>query len=195
MLIRELIESKERHIRRYEQLKHRIVAVNDSQGRRFRDSKISRLPDAGTVNPRGQAATKKGQYRKARPSLADFTLEKETKPQHTGQLMSLFDQLIKEVDTPVYQIGLLSRYRIRSHIYRARSVEISEVHRLRGETAINEVVHIPKSSWSKHTTSPANRESHAYLRERSVLPYLDQADPFAYQLDYLHLLHPPRRSQ
>ena len=42
-------------------------------------------------------------------------------------LLSLFDRLIEEVDKSTYYIGLLSRYRIRSHIYTARSDEVAQI--------------------------------------------------------------------
>ena len=71
------------------------------------------------------------------PSLADLNQEQETTFKFLGHLLSLFDRLIAEVDTPTYQIGLLSRYRIRSQIYRARSNEIDQMQYLYGQTTVD----------------------------------------------------------
>ena len=79
--------------------------------------------------------------------------------------MSLFDRLIIEVDTPAYQIGLLSRFRIRSHVNRARSSEISQLYRIHGKSVIDQTRGIPISNPGDHVTS-ADRPEEGEIAER-----------------------------
>lgn len=79
--------------------------------------------------------------------------------------MSLFDRLIIEVDTPAYQIGLLSRSRIRSHVNRARSSEIGQLYRMHGKSVIDQTLRVPVSNSGDRVTS-ADRQEEGDIAER-----------------------------
>lgn len=77
-------------------------------------------------------------------------------------LVSLFDRLIIEVDTPAYRIGLLSRYRIRTYMYKAQSREFNHLYSLHGPAALEATrkvldlgVHEARSDRSHDRLTPA----------------------------------------
>lgn len=80
--------------------------------------------------------------------------------------MSLFERLIIEVDTPAYQIGLLSRYRIRAHVYSARSSEISRLNHLHGKAVIDQTLKVPDLILGDHVTSADRQEGDITERKR-----------------------------
>ena len=85
---------------------------------------------------------------------------RETKLGFVNQLMHLFDRLFGEVDTPAYQIGLLSRYRIKSHIYTAKSNEIHQMSNLHGEAAIHQIL----LESNEHVQRTDRKEEHGQQR-------------------------------
>ena len=80
--------------------------------------------------------------------------------------MSLFERLIIEVNAPGYQVGLLSRYRIRCHVYRARSSEINQLYHLHGKAIIDQTLKIPVSNSGDQTTSADRQEGDIVERKR-----------------------------
>lgn len=124
------------------------------------------LADAHAVETtRGSSSQIRGNQR-GRLSIADFNQEKETNLKYLDHLMSLFDRLIIEVDTPTYQIGLLSRHRIRSHVYTARSGEIDQLNYIHGTAVINHVLKAPNSTSGDRVTSADRQERDIAERKR-----------------------------
>ncbi len=80
--------------------------------------------------------------------------------------MSLFDHLIMAVNTPGYQIGRPSRYRIRSHVYEARSSEINQLYHLHGKELIDQILKNPVSSSNDHIMSANLQEGSIIDRKR-----------------------------
>ena len=133
-----MIISKEKQAKKYEELKRSLTdlesptfnpfaAWDGSFPARNACSKSSRKP-----------LPHLGEKRAEQRSLADFDQGEETSSGYMHHLVSLFDRLIIDVDTPAYRIGLLSRYRIRSYIYRARSREFNRLYTLHGPAALEE---------------------------------------------------------
>ncbi len=87
------------------------------------------------------------------PSIGDLNQQQETNLQYLHHLMSLFDHLIMAVNTPGYQIGLLSRYRISSHVDEARSSEINQLYHLHGKELIDQTLKNPLSNSTDHMMS------------------------------------------
>lgn len=111
------------------------------------------LADAHAVETTRGSSSQIRVNQRGRLSIADFNQQKETSLRYWDHLMSLFDRLIIEVDTPTHQIGLLSRYRIRSHFYTARSGEIDQLNHLHGTAAIYHVLKAPNSTSGDRVTS------------------------------------------
>ena len=131
-----MIISKENQVKKYEQLRR---SLTDAENPTFRSFALSDDFSA-------HRNTSGGSSRKALPhlggkgddqrSLADFDQGEETSSGYMHHLVSLFDRLIIEVDTPAYRIGLLSRYRNRTYIYKARSRELNHLYSLHGPAAL-----------------------------------------------------------
>ena len=81
-------------------------------------------------------------------------------------LISLLDRLIIEVDTTTYRIGLLSRYRIRSYIYRARSKEFNQLCSLYGPAALEQTRKVLDLSVDDRSTTPSYKENILHGRKR-----------------------------
>ena len=102
------------------------------------DSTSARCDESEQISPGFENDTEQQR------SLANFDQHEETSLAFAHHLFSLFDRLIMDVDTPAYRIGLLSRYRVRSNIYSARSKEIDQLKYLYGLEAhekIHEIRH------------------------------------------------------
>lgn len=173
-LIRDLIKSKEKQAERYETLKRSLANVDD---RAFKDySPHYLLPDntnAGCDESK-PISPGLGNHAEQQESLANFDQPEETSLAFAHHLFSLFDRLIFAVNTPAYRIGLLSRYRVRSHIYNARSREIDQLKYLHGSEAqekIHEILNLAFACGSvaldhDHDTTTARKRP----RERSQSP-------------------------
>ena len=170
-LIRDLIESREKYIRKYEKLKSSITDAENSTPESCSVSEKSlALFNPPAVGTRREASPDVRGDPTRTPSIADFNQERETNVKYLDHLMSLFDRLIMEVNAPCYQVGLLSRYRIRSHVYSARSGEISQLYRLHGEAVIDQTLKIPVSNSGDQTTSADRQEGDIVERKRRRKP-------------------------
>ena len=143
-LIRDLIKSKEIQAEKYEKLKRSLTNVDN---RAFKNSsQFNCLLDSTSVCSDESKPISSGfaMPTEQQRSLAYFDQQEETSLEFAHHLFSLFDRLIMDIDTPAYRIGLLSRYRVRSHIYHARSREIDQLKSLYGSQAqveIHEIIH------------------------------------------------------
>ena len=113
-----------------------------------------------------KASSHLGGRRDEQISLADFDQGEETSSGYMHHLVSLFDHLILEVDTPAYRIGLLSRYRIRSYIYRARSKEFNQLYDLHGPPALEETRKVLDLSVKDESGTPDYKEGILKDRKR-----------------------------
>ena len=112
--------------------------------------------------PSQEVPPQDGEALREHRSLADFGQQKETLLGYAPDLMNLFHRLIMEVDTSAYRIGLLSRYRIRTHIYKARFCELDQLKYLYGSDALEGICKGPDPSlFDLSTTSGCNTHSTA----------------------------------
>ena len=116
--MRDLIQSNEEYIRRYEELRHSIT-------------------DTTSANPQnlllGFHVEEGSGY--AIPDV-EICLKDETKVEHLHHFVLLFDRLQAEVDMPSYQIGRGSRSRIQKQISYAQESETEQLRMLHGEAVM-----------------------------------------------------------
>ena len=166
-LIRDLIISKEKHIRKYEKLKRSITNADTMTSEDFNDSdESSTRSNSHTMGILEGSSLHIREGRKRTLSAADLNQERETNLKYIHHLMSLFDRLVREVNTPGYQIGLHSRDRIRLHVYKARSGEISKLYHLHGKTVIDQTLKIHGANPDEHIMSADFQEGNRKKQKR-----------------------------
>ena len=161
-----MIISKEKQVKKYEELKR---SLTDAENPTFRSFELldgsSSAPNAYS-RPSTKALPHLGDKGDEQRSLADFDQGEETSSRYMHHLVSLLDRLIIEVDTPTYRIGLLSRYRIRSYIYRARSKEFNQLYSLHGSAALEQTRKVLDLSVDEQSTTPDYKENILHGRKR-----------------------------
>ena len=179
-LIRDLIKSKERQAEKYEKLKRSLI---NADNREFKASPHLNLMLDGTsprCNESKPILPVVESHTEQQRSLGNFDQQEETSLAFAHHLFSLFDRLIMDVDTPAYRIGLLSRYRIRNHIYNARSREIDQLKYLYGWEAQWEIHEIIHAELAGHSVALAHDDNTAIGQklpsERSQKPNDKQFD-------------------
>ena len=179
-LIRDLIKSKERQAEKYEKLKR---SLTNPDNREFKASPHLNLMLDGTsprCNESKPILPVVESHTEQQRSLGNFDQQEETSLAFAHHLFSLFDRLIMDVDTPAYRIGLLSRYRIRNHIYNARSREIDQLKYLYGWEARWEIHAIIHAELAVHSVALAHHDNTAIGQklpsERSQKPNDKQFD-------------------
>ena len=152
-LIRDLIKSKQKYIQKYEKLKRSIMDAETMNTEPLVDSDESpTLSNSGIVGILGEHSSNNRENQTRKVPATAFDHKNETNVKYVRHLMSLFDRLIIEVNTPGYQIGQRSRERIRFHVYEARSGEVSQLYNLHGKPVIDQTLKINDFDPDNHLT-------------------------------------------
>lgn len=117
-LIRDLIKSNQEHVRRYDELRHRITNAS--------------TVDAGS---KVLVANLQEETNSSGPHEC-YERELETKLEYTHHFIALFERLEEEVARPSYIIGPQSRKRIQREISNVQERETKCLHRVHGEAAV-----------------------------------------------------------
>ena len=166
-LIRDLIKSEQKHIQKYEKLKNSIMDAGTKDTELLVDSDESpTLSSSRIVGILGEHSSNKREDQTRKVPATAFDHKNETNVKYVRHLMSLFDRLIIEVNTPGYQIGQRSRERIRYHVYKARSGEVSQLYNLHGKSVIDQTLKINDLDPDIHLTPADFQEGRRQKQKR-----------------------------
>ena len=166
-LIRDLIKSEQKHIQKYEKLKRSITDAETMNTEPLVDSDESpTLSNSRLVGILGDNSSNNRKNQKRKVPATAFDHKNETSVKYVRHLMSLFDRLIIEVNTPGYQIGQRSRERIRFHVYEARSGEVSQLYNLHGKPVMDQTLKIYDFDPRNHSTPADLQEGQRQKQKR-----------------------------
>ena len=117
-LVRDLIKSNQDHIRRYDELRHRVTNAS--------------TVDAGSTM---LVANVQEETTSSGPQ-ENYGFGCETRLEDIHHFLTLFERLEEEVTRPSYFIGLHSRNRIQREISNIQERETKSLHRVHGEAAV-----------------------------------------------------------
>ena len=141
-LVKDLIKSNQEHVRRYEELKHRIPNKSTKDGPDPLVNAI--LQELSVVSTPTEICRS----------------EHETKLHCLGYFTLLFENLRNEISSPCYKIGSQSRFRIERHILSARASEIRWLYKVHGEAAVRDVWQAMEESQVAVMPDSAGHESY-----------------------------------
>ena len=166
-LIRDLIKSKQKYVQKYEKLKRSIMDAETMNTEPVVDSDESpTLSNSRIVGNLGEHSSNDRENQTRRLPAIASDHKNETNVKYVRHLMSLFDRLIIEVNTPGYQIGQRSRERIRFHVYEARSGEVSQLYLLHGKPMIDQTLKINDFDPENHLTPADFQEGRRQKQKR-----------------------------